>query len=274
MNMSLKKLAVAAAFVATAGAAQAVVSPPLTINAGESVTYAGWTVSNARGTGALTFDKTLTSALNLAGIKMSGIDPAVLTAPLNANGKYTSIKASSQIQSGTGIFDTSTQILTVIGVGSIGGATLTSIDDSDTGGTNTGGFLSIQKISADLTTKTIYADVSGANGVASQRLAMWNFSALTGQTAFPAIEGTTTSTNSVSGLTITTAAFDYFAQALGLTDFGKTAMGGIKSYGTFDTVISMDVAKAGGTGAVPEPSTYALMGLGLVGLAIARRRAA
>jgi hypothetical protein len=104
--------------------------------------------------------------------------------------------------------------------------------------------------------------------VISQRMAMWNYSALTGQTAFPAVEGTTRSLNTVTGLTITADAFTYFAQALGLTDFGKTAMGGIKNYGTFSTDISMDVR------AVPEPSTYALMGLGLVGLVFARRRAA
>jgi hypothetical protein len=268
MNMSLKKLAVAAAFVATAGAAQAVVSPVLTINAGSSVTYAGWEVSNARGTGTLAFDKTLTGALNLAAIQMSAIAPATLNAPLNASGKYASIAASSIITSGSGIFDTSTQILTVVGVGSAGGAKLTAVDDTETSGTSTGGFLAIQNISADLTTKTIFADVSGANGVTAQRLAMWNYSALTGQTAFPAVEGTTRSLNTVTGLTITADAFTYFAQALGLTDFGKTAMGGIKNYGTFSTDISMDVR------AVPEPSTYALMGLGLVGLVFARRRAA
>ncbi len=268
MKLSFNKLVAAAALVAM-GAAHAEISPVLTISEGQTVTYAGWTVSNARGTGTLAFDTTLKNALNLAGIQMAAIAPATLNAPLNTRGQYASISAASKVTSGSGIFNTDTQILQVVGVSSVGGATMTAI--SDDGATNYGGFLSIQNIGADLPTRTIYADVTGGNGVAAKRLAMWTFcdTCLTGQTAFPAVVGTTTSVNSVSGLTITADAFEYFATALGPSDFGKTSMAGIKAYGTFNTTSSMDVAK------VPEPSTYALMGLGLVGIAaVARRRRA
>ncbi|MEY4766676.1 MAG: hypothetical protein RI907_3349, partial [Pseudomonadota bacterium] len=238
MKLSMNKLVVAAALVA-AGAAHAELSPVMTITEGQSITYAGWTVSNARGTGTLTFDKTLTSALNLAGIKMTAIAPATLNAPVSATtGKYTSISAASKVTSGSGIFDTTSQQLTVVGVSSVGGATLTSFGDDDA--TNSGGFLSIQNIGADITTKTIYADVTGGNGLTGKRLAMWNFTTLTGDTVFPAVVGTTTSTNSVTGLTITAEAFEYFATALGLNQFGRDSMANIKNYGTFQTVISMD----------------------------------
>jgi hypothetical protein len=48
-------------------------------------------------------------------------------------------------------------------------------------------------------------------------------------------------------------------------------MQGITNYGSIASTIT---AKAGTTPAVPEPSTYALMGLGLAGIAaVARRRA-
>jgi len=68
-------------------------------------------------------------------------------------------------------------------------------------------------------------------------------------------------------LSITPQAFEIFATALGLNDFGRSSMAGIKTYGTINSVLSLD-AKYVGT--VPEPSTYALMGL--VGLATAARR--
>ena len=137
MKLSLNKLVVATALMA-AGLAQAEISPVLTINTGQTVTYAGWTVSNARGTGTLTFDDTLVGALNLAGIKIAAISPATLNAPLDSTGKYASMSAASVITSGSGVFDTSTQMLTVVGVNSTGGATLIATKD---GVTNNGGSL-------------------------------------------------------------------------------------------------------------------------------------
>jgi len=62
-----------------------------------------------------------------------------------------------------------------------------------------------------------------------------------------------------TGLTITSEAFDLFKQGLGLRPGGVAAMASIPDYGVM-------------TVAIPEPSTYALLGLGLLGVAGVVRR--
>ena len=53
---------------------------------------------------------------------------------------------------------------------------------------------------------------------------------------------------------------------LGLLSLGKGALATVSDFGTINTTV---------IASVPEPTTYALMGLGLVGIAaVARRRAA
>jgi PEP-CTERM motif len=81
--------------------------------------------------------------------------------------------------------------------------------------------------------------------------------------------------NSFTGLKVTEEGFDIFNQALGLGApgaIGYDVLSGVNSkaegWGRIDSVLTFAPT------IIPEPSTYALMGLGLVGVVISRRRRA
>lgn len=265
MKRVLKSLALAA-FV-MAGSAHAAA---LTLSTGSSVSDQGWTVSNLSGSGNLVFSSSLIGALNAGGVVVESAAPAVVTSKLNAKGTaYTAITAAAPVTSLSGSFDGST--VSIASVGTQGGALLTSEAD---GFTTTGGSLSITNLKVDLGTKSVYATLVGGNGVGTlNNYLLWNYSTLTGATSFAAVAGTTTSNNTLSGLTITSAAFETFATSLGLTTAGRNAMASITDYGSISSSISVLATKNASTPAVPEPSTYLLMGLGLVGIAAVSKRA-
>jgi hypothetical protein len=85
---------------------------------------------------------------------------------------------------------------------------------------------------------------------------------------------TVSATNVLGGLKVTDAGFAFFANALGLKagSTGYTTLSGVNSqpdgWGSISSSIVFTARE------IPEPSTYALMGLGLVGISlVARRRA-
>ncbi|MDE2434542.1 MAG: PEP-CTERM sorting domain-containing protein, partial [Burkholderiales bacterium] len=105
--------------------------------------------------------------------------------------------------------------------------------------------------------------IVGANGVGTlNNFYLWDITTITGATNVAA----GTSLTALSGLKITTAGFTAFSTALGLTSIGQGALAGVTDFGAISSSLTAT--------AVPEPSTYALMALGLVGISVVARRRA
>jgi len=263
MKFAFKSLAIAAAFVA-AGAANAA---SLTLDVGGSVTDQGWTVSGLNGSGTLAFSGTLLGALELGEVTITPVQPVELT----QNG-YVSVEAKAGITSLSGTFDGTT--VAVQSVSTAGGAKQ-SLGANDVG---SGGFVSITNLRVDLVNNDVYATLDGGNGVGVVNdLKLWHITTVDGPTSVAAQEGSITVTHTLSGLKIYDAAFNLFTQAAGLNeDLGIPSLAGVNDdalgYGSITSTITVTAAKVP---AIPDPSTYALMGLGLVGMSlVARRRAA
>jgi len=297
MKFALKSLVIASAFVAM-GAAQAATTTQ-TLNVNSSVTDQGWTLDKLSGNGTLTFSDSLISALNTAKVSIAPVSPATVSGVAGvAPGSYPkggAVSAAAPITSVTGNFDGTT--LSVTTVRTAGGAAQTTIKN---GATNGAGFLEIKNLEVDIVNKIVYADLSGGNGFVSvNRYALWTFEALGGPTSFsvpnPAVKTDYVVSNDIHGLFFVNQAdgLAKFTQALNLNSIGSSAL---KSVDNKASTTNIDNTTFGGTNApygkaagfgwinstikvtatpaIPEPSTYALMGLGLVGLSLVARRKA
>jgi hypothetical protein len=270
MKFAMKTLVAASALVA-AGAASAASA---TLPVGGSVTDFGYTLSDLTGSGTLTFSSTLIGALNAGRLEVSGVAPADATVVKTTNNftKVVSIKSASAAAPVTSLTgDYTANSLTVTQVATAGGALQQST------GTNiatTGGSLSVTNLRVDLVEKKVYADLNGGNGVGLKaNTYLWDIGTITGPTTFTlptniGPEGTIISAaNTLTGLKINAAAFEIFATSLGLTANGRTSLSTVTDFGVIQSNISVKV-----TPAIPEPSTYAMMVAGLVGLGVVARR--
>ncbi|MFT3859203.1 MAG: hypothetical protein QM742_17445 [Aquabacterium sp.] len=137
--------------------------------------------------------------------------------------------------------------------------------------TTTGGSLTLTNFTVSFDTRTVYADLTGANGVGTRsKMLLWNYSSITETPAFhfsycplSPQEPCTVSMRptTLSGLTTTWEAQELISTSLGLTNFGKTAWAGIDDYG------SLTIS------AVPEAGAGWLSVAGLLVLAGLKRRA-
>ncbi len=263
MKFAMKSIVAAAAFVAVGAASAATV----TVVTGDTFSYNGQPLT-ATGSGTLSFSSSLLGALDAAGVTVDAYTsnpafPATAQSTFDVDGLYTSASASAQITSLT-INDVTNQVLAA---GTSGGALQTA---PKTKAVSNGGTLAVTDLRVDLVAKKVYGTLIGANGYGTVNFDgtngkyLWDIASITGATA---VAGPGTYTTNISGLAITADAKAGFITSLGLLKNAVVVLDSVKDYGTITSVI---VA----TPAVPEPSTYALMGLGLVGLSlVARRRA-
>lgn len=256
MKFAFKSVVAAVAFVA-AGAASAAAT---TVNVGSSIN--GITLNG--GTGKLSFSSDLMSALDTGKVKVSSYAPGTAIGSQDADGFYTEVSATAVITSM--VIDSATN--RIQSVATAGGATQTS---PVLKGVSTGGTLTVADLNVDLINNKIFATVIGANGVGTlSNFYLWD---IVNPRAADTFAAGTNVLNQVSGLSITADGFTVFSKSLGLDKLGVGALRTVTDFGTITTTVNASAVLT--PPAVPEPSTYALMGLGLVGVAaVARRRAA
>lgn len=251
MKFAFKSIVAAAAFVA-AGAASAAATT-VAING----VLDGLQLKS--GAGKLSFSADLMAALDTGHVSVASWAPGTAIGSKDVDGFYTEVSASAPITSV--VVDSTTHNL--LSIATAGGATQTS---PVLKGISTGGSLTVGDLNVDLANKKVFATIIGANGVGTlSNFYLWDI--INPVTTESFIAGTNRTLSTISGLQITTAGFTAFSTALGLQSLGKGALATVSDFGTITTTMTVTP--------VPEPSTYALMALGMAGIGfVARRRRA
>jgi hypothetical protein len=252
MKATIQHIA-AAAMLVVAGAAQAGSVNVITDPRYYTDYYKGMTLT---GSSTLSFGSDALAFLDMAKLSIVSYGSATLTTGTDSDGYWDHISASTVMRSAT--IDTASDA--VLNTNNAGGFILYSTGPIR-GVTSGFGWLTVTDLSVDLENKLVYGVVSG-NGVGpTMPEALWTIGSISGDTA---LAGAGAYHTTLSGLKLTKVGIDDFATGLGLGSTGKTTLGAGLNFGSIDSMIVVS--------GIPEPSTYALMGLGLVGMSLVARR--
>ena len=237
MNTSiLRSVFVAAAFVASGNAVFA-----------KDITASTAPESISASTSTLTWSPDVVGLFGAVSIAVGATAPATYGSPVLTS------------STSTFSFDDTSNAITALTLN--GGATLTLSSAGFAGGP---GSVALNNLKLDITTKKVWADVSGANGLAAGNYNIFDVGTIAGSTSF---SGAGSYSTSASGLTLTSGGADLLLKGLGLASFVKGTLTSTPTYGALQFNTTVSVAT------VPEPTTWALMLTGLAAVAtMARRR--
>lgn len=125
--------------------------------------------------------------------------------------------------------------------------------------------ISFQDLTFNFTNYTISARASGTNGLVTARQDVFSFYPVSTTT----LNGAGTRTFNAKDLILTEAGVAAMTQALGLTESGTNLLASVY---LGSIAASITVASTVTPAPIPEPASYALMGLGLVAISFATKR--
>lgn len=250
----------------------------------------------------------LIGALNVGKVSVNGVGGATVAEDFITDEFGDNIRIGSTANASVISVTLDNQTGQMLSVGSTGGAVQVGTRIS---GTLTGGTASVTNLRFDLVNQVIYADLAGTKAAVGTAAAvsylmpdtaLWTFSSITGPTVIPpsallgsdaagALEAAGFSvssdpggldfsaTNVISGLKVTTAGFDFFKNSLGLLSTGVNALDAVnddpQGWGSVTSTLNFRMGVlTPPPPPLPEPGTYAMMGMGLlaVGLALRNKR--